>query len=52
MACTLRVASENARMGLPGDLARDPPRLRGTQRLARLVGTARALELVLTAEKG
>ena len=52
MACTLRVASENARMGLPETSLGILPGYGGTQRLARLVGRARALELVLTSEKG
>ncbi len=52
MACTLRVASENARMGLPETSLGILPGYGGTQRLARLVGAARAMELVLTAEKG
>ena len=52
MACTLRVASENARMGLPETSLGILPGYGGTQRLARLVGRARAYELVLTASKG
>jgi enoyl-CoA hydratase len=52
MACTLRVASENAKMGLPETSLGIIPGYGGTQRLARHVGRARALELVLTAEKG
>jgi len=52
MSCTLRVASENARMGLPETSLGILPGYGGTQRLARLVGPARALELVLTSEKG
>jgi enoyl-CoA hydratase len=52
MACTLRIASENARMGLPETSLGILPGYGGTQRLARLVGRARAFELVLTAEKG
>jgi enoyl-CoA hydratase len=52
MACTLRVASENVRMGLPETSLGILPGYGGTQRLARLVGRARAFELVLTAEKG
>lgn len=52
MACTLRVAAENARMGLPETSLGILPGYGGTQRLARLIGPARALELVLTAEKG
>ena len=52
MACSLRVAAENARMGLPETSLGILPGYGGTQRLARLVGPARAMELVLTAEKG
>jgi enoyl-CoA hydratase len=52
MACTLRVASENVRMGLPETSLGILPGYGGTQRLARIVGPARAMELVLTAEKG
>lgn len=52
MACSLRIAAENARMGLPETSLGILPGYGGTQRLARLVGTARALELILTAEKG
>jgi len=52
MACTIRVASENARMGLPETSLGIIPGFGGTQRLPRLVGRARALELVVTAEKG
>jgi enoyl-CoA hydratase len=52
MACTLRVASENAKMGLPETSLGIIPGYGGTQRLARHVGRAKALELVLTADKG
>jgi enoyl-CoA hydratase len=52
MACTLRVASDNVRMGLPETSLGILPGYGGTQRLARLVGRARAYELILTAEKG
>ena len=52
MACTMRVAAENARMGLPETSLGILPGYGGTQRLTRLVGRARAYELVLTAEKG
>jgi enoyl-CoA hydratase len=52
MGCTLRVASENAKMGLPETSLGIIPGYGGTQRLARHLGRARAYELVLTAEKG
>jgi enoyl-CoA hydratase len=52
MACAIRVASENARMGLPETSLGIIPGYGGTQRLARHIGRARALELVLTSEKG
>ena len=52
MGCTLRIASENAKMGLPETSLGIIPGYGGTQRLARHVGRAKALELVLTAEKG
>lgn len=52
MACTLRVASDNAKMGLPETSLGIIPGYGGTQRLARHVGRAKALELVLTSEKG
>ena len=52
MACTLRVASENARMGLPETSLGILPGYGGTQRMARLIGRAKAYELVLTADKG
>jgi enoyl-CoA hydratase len=52
MACAIRVASENARMGLPETSLGIIPGYGGTQRLARHVGRARAFELVLTSEKG
>jgi len=46
MACDLRVASENARVGQPEILLGIVPGAGGTQRLPRLVGPARAKELV------
>jgi enoyl-CoA hydratase len=50
MSCTLRIASENARMGLPEVKLGLIPGYGATQRLPRLVGPARALELLLTGE--
>jgi enoyl-CoA hydratase/carnithine racemase len=48
MACDIRVASENARFGLPETNLSVLPGAGGTQRLARLVGTGHAIELILT----
>ena len=50
MSCTLRIASENARFGQPEVKLGIIPGYGGTQRLARLVGKGRALELILTGE--
>jgi len=49
LACTLRIASETAQLGLPEVNLGIFPGLGGTQRLSRLVGVGRALELILTA---
>ncbi len=49
MACTLRVASENAKLGQPEVKLGICPGYGGTQRLPRLVGKGRALDLLLTA---
>jgi enoyl-CoA hydratase len=48
MACTFRYASDNAKLGLPETGLGLIPGFGGTQRLPRLVGRGRALELVLT----
>ena len=48
MACHMRVASENAKFGQPEVNLGLIPGNGGTQRLPRLVGKGRALELVLT----
>jgi enoyl-CoA hydratase len=48
LACTLRVASENAELGQPEVNLGIIPGYGGTQRLPRLVGTGRAMELILT----
>ena len=47
MACTLRVASESARLGQPEVKLGIIPGYAGTQRLPRLVGKGRALEMIL-----
>jgi enoyl-CoA hydratase len=48
MACTLRLAADTAKLGQPEINLGLIPGYAGTQRLARLVGTGRALEIVLT----
>ena len=48
MACHLRVASSNAKFGQPEVKLGLIPGYGGTQRLPRLVGRARAIELLLT----
>ena len=50
MACTLRVAAEGARFGQPEVKLGVIPGFGGTQRLGRIVGRGRALELLLTGE--
>jgi enoyl-CoA hydratase len=50
MACHLRTASENARLGTPEVKLGIMCGYAGTQRLPRLVGKGRALEILLTAE--
>lgn len=48
MACDIRIAAETARFGLPETNLSVLPAAGGTQRLARLIGTGRAIELILT----
>ncbi len=48
LACTFRLATANARMGLPEIKLGLIPGYGGTQRLPRLIGEARALEMILT----
>ncbi len=48
MSCDIRIASENARMGQPEVTIGIPPGWGGTQRLMRIVGVAKAKELVYT----
>src|SRR5438477_1560729 len=50
MACTVRFASENARLGQPEVKLGIIPGYGGTQRLPRLVGRGRALEILLSGE--
>lgn len=49
MCCHLRVASENARLGLPEVSLGVIPGYGGTQRLAQLVGRGKAIEMIATA---
>jgi enoyl-CoA hydratase len=48
LACTFRLATANAKMGLPEIKLGLIPGYGGTQRLPRLIGEARALEMILT----
>ena len=48
MSCDIRIASDRARFGLPETTLGVLPGAGGTQRLARLVGTGRAVEMILT----
>jgi enoyl-CoA hydratase len=50
MACTIRIASENARLGQPEVKLGIVPGYGGTQRLPRLVGRGRALEMLLSGD--
>ena len=50
MACTLRMAADTARIGQPEISLGLIPGYGGTQRLARLVGSGRALEIMLTGQ--
>ena len=49
MACHFRVASDNAKMGLPEVSLGVIPGYGGTQRLPQLIGKGRAMELIMTA---
>ena len=49
MACHFRVASDNAKMGLPEVSLGVIPGYGGTQRLPQLVGKGRAMEMIMTA---
>lgn len=50
LACSIRIASEKARMGLPEINLGIMPGWGGTQRLARLVGVGRAMHMTLTGD--
>ena len=49
MSCHFRVASENAKMGLPEVTLGVIPGYGGTQRLPQLIGKGKAMEMILTA---
>jgi len=49
MACHFRIASDNAKMGLPEVSLGVIPGYGGTQRLPQLIGKGRAMEMVMTA---
>ena len=50
MACTIRLAADTAKFGQPEVKLGLIPGFAGTQRLSRLVGRGRAMELVLTGD--
>jgi enoyl-CoA hydratase len=50
MACHIRIASENVKMGLPEVSLGLIPGYGGTQRLTRLVGKGKALEMIMTGD--
>jgi len=49
MSCHIRIASDNAKMGLPEVTLGVIPGYGGTQRLAQLAGKGKAMELIMTA---
>jgi enoyl-CoA hydratase len=51
MACTIRIAADTAKLGQPEINLGLIPGFAGTQRLARIVGRGRALELLLTGDQ-
>src|SRR4051794_4203606 len=51
LACHIRIASEKAQLGLPEVTLGIIPGYGGTQRMARLLGKGRALELILTGDR-
>lgn len=50
MACHIRIASDNAKMGLPELTLGLIPGYGGTQRLPKLVGKGKAMEMILTSD--
>ena len=50
MACHIRIAADNARLGLPELTLGLIPGYGGTQRLTQLVGRGKALEMMMTAD--
>jgi enoyl-CoA hydratase/carnithine racemase len=48
LACDIRIGTDGARFGLPGIGSGIIPGAGGTQRLPRLIGRARALDMILT----
>lgn len=50
MACHMRIASDNAKMGLPEVTLGLIPGYGGTQRLTQLIGSGKALEMIMTAD--
>ncbi len=50
MACHIRIASDNAKMGLPEVSLGVIPGYGGTQRMSKLVGRGRAIEMIVTGE--
>jgi enoyl-CoA hydratase len=51
LACHIRIASENAQIGLPEVTLGIIPGYGGTQRMARLLGKGKALELICTGDR-
>jgi enoyl-CoA hydratase len=51
LACHIRIASEKASLGLPEVSLGIIPGYGGTQRLSRLVGKGKALEMILTGDR-